>query len=93
MIITVIIRRQRAINPKKHNTVAHHPPANDLPVPKQQLVAPSQLPTAFILAMMFLGMECPSGQFPSAVLAMLPPLQFLVHFLSGRPWETEQSLT
>lgn len=71
MIIIVIIR-QRAINPKKHNTVAHHPPANDLPVPKQQLVAPSQFPTAFILAMMFLGMECPSGQFPSAVLAMLP---------------------
>lgn len=54
MIIIVIRRGQRDTNPKKHNT-------NDLPIPKQQLVPPSQFCTVFILTMMFLGTDYPFG--------------------------------
>lgn len=71
MIIIVIIIRQRDTDPKKHNTVAHHPSTNDLSAPKQQLVPSSQFLRVFLLAVMFLGMEDPFGQFPSAVLAMV----------------------
>ena len=56
-----------------HNAIAHHVLTNAQLVPEQQSTPPGQLPPLYILGMTSYGMECPFGQFGSAVLAVSPP--------------------
>lgn len=56
-----------------HNTIAHRSLTDTQPIPKQQSEPPSQLPSVYTLTMTFCSMECPFGQFGSAVLIVLPP--------------------
>lgn len=44
-----------------HNTIAHLSLINSQPIPKRQLVAPSQLPLVYKLRMLFYGVEYPFG--------------------------------
>ena len=55
-----------------NNAIAHHPPTDAQPVPKQQ-PPPASFPPVYILSMTSYGMEYAFGQFGSAVLAVLPP--------------------
>jgi len=54
----------------RHNAIAHHPPTDALPVPRQQPLPPIQFPPSFFVHR---GMEYSFGQFGSAVLSVSPP--------------------
>lgn len=62
------------------------------PVPQKQSAAPSQLPPVYKLGIIFHGMKYPFGQVqvscPDCALS-----QLLLHILTGRAGETENSLT
>jgi len=74
-----------------HSAIAHHLMTNAQPLPKQQLLPPSQLTPAYILSMMSYGF----GQLESAVLSVSPPSFLCTPCpLTDRPaWEAEKSLT
>ena len=72
--MTIIILKELEYTKQvMHNAVAHHSPTDAQLVPEQRSAPPSQLPPVYILGMMSYGMECPFGQFGSAVLAVSPP--------------------
>lgn len=50
-----------------HNAIAQHPLTNAHPTPKEQLTGNSYI---YIQNMMFCSMECSSGHFVPAVLAL-----------------------
>lgn len=56
-----------------HNTIAHQLLTNVQLISEQLSAALSQLPTVYVLGMIFCGTEHPFGWFKPAVLAVVSP--------------------
>ena len=69
----VILKELNYTKQVVHNAIAHHSLTDAQLVPEQRSAPPSQLPPVYILGMSSYGMEYPSGQFGSALLAVSPP--------------------
>lgn len=97
MIVIIVVTRERERERNKAqdkqvmpNKFAHHLLTDAQPVPEQRLVPPTQLPTVYMLSMIFYGIEYPLGKFRLAVLATLPPCACPEW---QRVWEAKKFLT
>lgn len=68
-----------------HNTIAHQPDAQ--PVPEKWIASPGQLPSVYILDIIFCDVEHPFGQFGSVALAGFQLSFAPAHCLSKGSWK------
>lgn len=85
-----MIMMKREITKREiHIAIAHHLLADAQAVPEKWMAFPGQFPSAYILDIMFYGVEYLFGQFGSAALAMMSS-NFFLHLLTVWARETEK---
>ena len=76
-----------------HSAIAYHSPINFQPVPQPWLPPLANSFQFYSFHLMSYGMECPSGQFRSAVLVLSPPGSYCTaNPLTGRTVQEAEKL-